>query len=180
MGFECGVRHCLVVFTDAALVFLFGVFHELDKRLAGFQVTAHRNIFLHLFRRYKLDISFFIVMHLDFQNSQYFSFAAVYVHSPLAPPSSVPKVFGTVLVVLNAHHKTFACLFREHSRNPVFVVALDISYNLCFKADLSPSAPSQSVVHGWRSVASLRRWSYLKDCFDLGSENLPSPRSLWS
>merc|ERR1719167_2203357 len=87
-------------------------------------------IFLHLFRRYKLDISFFIVMHLDFQNSQNFSFAAVYVHSPLAPPSSVPKVFGTVLVVLNAHYETFACLFREHSRNPVFVVVLDIAYNL--------------------------------------------------
>ena len=52
-------------------------------------------------------------------------------------------------MVLYAHYKTFACLklleneensimttlmicylFREHSRNPVFVVVLDISYNL--------------------------------------------------
>ena len=52
-------------------------------------------------------------------------------------------------MVLYAHYKTFACLkifekeenlimttlmicylFREHSRNPVFVVVLDIAYNL--------------------------------------------------
>ena len=60
-------------------------------------------------------------------------------------------------MVLYAHYKTFACLkmfekeenlimttlmicylFREHSRNPVFVVVLDISYNLCLNSRPEP------------------------------------------
>ena len=45
-------------------------------------------------------------------------------------------------------------LFREHSRNPVFVVVLDISYNLCFNSRPEPLG-SFAVRGPWLEVSRL-------------------------
>ena len=86
-------------------------------------------------------------------------------------------------------------LFREHSRNPVFVVVLDISCNLSLNSRPEPFG-SFAVRGPWLEVSRfLAEVVILERLFrpgepicgeqvektkNLGSENLPSPRSLWS
>ena len=96
-------------------------------------------------------------------------------------------------MVLYAHHKTFArlkmfekkenvimitlmiCyLFREHSRNPVFVVVLDISYNLGLNSRPEPFG-SFAIRGPWLEVRRfLAKVVILERLFRPSEENMQS------
>ena len=89
-GFECGVWHCLIVFTNCCLILIFCMLYDFNKLLGSLGFIRNSYWILYIFMTNQLNIAIFIIVNLNLKYSNHLGCRWCDGELPFWSPATIP------------------------------------------------------------------------------------------